>query len=67
MSNKRIPTKMYLQESELPTCWYNINAVMKEKHAPALNPETLKPLTAEELSEVFCEELVKQELNMTSR
>ncbi len=65
MADKRIPTKMYLAESELPQCWYNINAVMKEKHAPALNPKTLKPCTVEELEEVFCRELVEQELNMT--
>ena len=65
MAEKRIPTKMYLAESELPKSWYNINAVMKDKHAPALNPKTFKPCTAEELEEVFCKELVKQELNMT--
>lgn len=61
MADKRIPTKMYLEESELPRYWYNLNAVLK--HDPALNPKTLKPVTAEDLSEVFCEELVKQELN----
>lgn len=65
MENKKIPTKMYLAESELPKCWYNMNAVMKEKHAPALNPKTLKPVTVEELSETLCTELAKQELNMT--
>ena len=65
MENKKIPTKMYLSESELPKCWYNMNAVMKEKHAPALNPKTLKPVTVEELSETLCTELAKQELNMT--
>ena len=65
MSEKRIPTKMFLEEKELPNCWYNINAIMKDKHAPALNPKTFKPCTAEELEEVFCSELVKQELNMT--
>ena len=63
MAEKRIPTKMYLEESELPKYWYNLNAVMKDKHDPALNPETLKPITEEDLSKVFCAELVKQELN----
>ena len=33
MSEKRIPTKMYLEEKELPRSWYNINAIMKEKNA----------------------------------
>ena len=53
MENKKIPTKMYLSESELPKCWYNMNAVMKEKHAPALNPKTLKPVTVEDLSQTL--------------
>ncbi len=65
MQDKVVPTKIYLQESELPKCWYNINAVMKDKHEPALNPSTLKPITLEELSEILCDELAKQELNMT--
>lgn len=67
MQNKKIPTKMYLQESELPKCWYNINAVMKDKHAPALNPNTKEPITFSELSEILCEELARQELNMTDK
>ena len=65
MANKRIPTKIFLDESELSKYWYNINAVMKDKHAPALSPTTFKPVTSAELEEVFCKELVKQELNMT--
>jgi tryptophan synthase beta chain len=36
---------------------------MKKKPAPLLNPVTKKPVTAQELSSVFCEELVKQELD----
>ena len=36
---------------------------MKNKPAPLLNPGTLQPMTAEELSAVFCEELVAQELD----
>lgn len=65
MAEKRIPTKMYLEERELPKAWYNINAIMKDKHEPALNPETLKPCTQEELEKVFCKELALQELNYT--
>ncbi len=62
---RKIPTKLYLEEKELPRAWYNINAVMKEKHDPALNPKTLEPCTLEDYEEVFCEELSKQEMNMT--
>jgi tryptophan synthase beta chain len=36
---------------------------MKNKPAPLLNPGTLQPMTAEELSAVFCEDLVAQELD----
>ena len=63
---KEIPYKIYLEESELPTHWHNLRAFMKHKPAPLLNSQTLKPMTKEELSEVFCEELVKQELDDTT-
>ena len=67
MSNKNtIPYKIYLDESEMPKAWYNVRADMKNKPAPLLNPGTLKPMTAEELTPVFCEELVRQELDDTT-
>lgn len=65
MSEKKIPYKIYLEENEMPTKWYNVRADMKNKPAPLLNPGTLEPMTLEELSHVFCEELAKQELNDT--
>ena len=64
--SREIPYKIYLDENEMPKYWYNLRADMKNKPAPLLNPETLKPITAEELGEVFCEELVKQELDETT-
>ncbi len=66
MSQKEIPYKIYLEESEMPTAWYNLRADMKKKPAPLLNPETQEPMTAEELSCVFCRELVEQELDDTT-
>ena len=63
MSEKKIPYKIYLEEQEMPTAWYNLRADMKNKPAPLLNPGTHQPMTAEELGGVFCEELVKQELD----
>jgi len=63
MAYKEIPYKIYLEESEMPRAWYNLRADMKNKPAPLLNPETHKPMTAEELSGVFCDELIKQELD----
>ena len=64
--NPATPYKTYLAESELPTAWYNLRADMKKKPAPLLNPETKKPVTAEELEKVFCRECVKQELDDTT-
>ena len=63
MKYNEIPTKIYLEENEMPKAYYNVRADMKNKPAPLLNPGTGKPFTAEELSGVFCEELVKQELD----
>ena len=58
-----IPYKIYLSENEIPHAWHNVRAVMKDKPEPFLNPETFKPSTRDELCNVFCEELVDQELN----
>ena len=64
--NNEIPYKIYLEEKDIPQQWLNLRAFMAKKPAPLLNPGTLKPMTAEELSAVFCEELVKQELDETT-
>ena len=66
MKDQAIPYKIYLQEEELPKAWYNLRADMKNKPAPLLNPATLKPMTADELKPVFCDELVAQELDDTT-
>lgn len=66
MSQHEIPYKIYLQESEMPTRWYNLRADMKNKPAPLLNPATLQPCKPEELEAVFCADLVRQELDDTT-
>lgn len=66
MNAKEIPYKIYLEENEMPKAWYNLRADMVNKPAPLLNPETKEPMTAEELNEVFCQELVQQELDDTN-
>lgn len=63
---ENIPYKIYLSENELPKQWYNVRADMKNKPAPLLSPETLKPISFEELRPVFCDELIKQELDDTT-
>jgi len=63
---QKIPYKIYLEENEMPTKWYNVRADMKNKPAPLLHPGTLKLMTFEELRPVFCDELVRQELDDTT-
>ena len=63
---RKIPYKIYLSEDEIPKQWYNVRADMKNKPAPLLNPGTLKPMTFDELRPVFCDELIKQELDNTT-
>ena len=63
MKNQEIPYKIYLDEKDMPTAWYNVRADMKNKPAPLLNPGTHQPMKAEELAGVFCDELIKQELD----
>ena len=65
MTNKNIPYKIYLSEEELPKYWFDMRPDMKTKPAPILNPATLKPCTPAELSPVFCDDLIAQELNTT--
>ena len=63
LKNRDIPYKIYLSEDEMPRYWYNVRADMKTKPSPLLNPGTLQPMTAEEMGQVFCAELVKQEMD----
>ena len=63
---KEIPYKIYLEESEMPTAWYNVRADMKNKPAPILHPGTLKPVTVDDLTPIFCKELAQQELDETT-
>ncbi len=55
--------KFILQENELPIQWYNIQADMVNKPMPPLNPATMKPLKAEDMFPIFCEECCRQELD----
>ncbi|MDR3173650.1 MAG: TrpB-like pyridoxal phosphate-dependent enzyme [Treponema sp.] len=64
---KKIPTRLYLLEDEIPRFWYNLRTDMQEKPDPILHPGTLQPATAADLEAVFCKEPVKQELNETDK
>jgi tryptophan synthase beta chain len=53
--------KYVLQESDLPTQWYNIVADMKNPPPPYLHPATLELMGPDDLVPVFPLELIKQE------
>lgn len=63
----KIPHRFYLTEDQIPKQWYNVRADMPEQHDAFINPATMKPATAEDLAPVFCDELVKQELDCETR
>lgn len=59
--------RFFLTESEIPTRWYNITADMQNKPQQMLSPSTGKPVTEDELAELFSRECSRQELNTTDR
>ncbi len=67
MNISDIPYKIYLEEDEIPKTWYNVRADMKNKPAPLIHPGTKQPLTFEEMQPIFCDELIKQELDDTTK
>ena len=58
--------KFILQEDQIPTQWYNIQADMVNKPLTPLNPKTKHPVTVEDLSRIFATECCKQELDMVN-
>ncbi|MDO4564575.1 MAG: TrpB-like pyridoxal phosphate-dependent enzyme [Clostridia bacterium] len=64
---RRIPYRTFLKPEQLPKCWYNIKADMKELPPPLINPATMRPVSLDELSSIFADELARQELNCTDR
>ena len=65
-TTEKIPYKIYLSEDEMPKAWYNLRADMKNKPAPLRNPATLEPMGFDDLRPVFCDELIRQELDDTT-
>lgn len=57
--------RFLLPTTELPTHWYNIQAEMATKPLPLLNPQTHKPIQAEDLFPLFSREASRQEVNQT--
>ena len=67
MSEAKIPYKIYLSEEAMPRTWYNVRADMKNKPAPLRNPATGEAMKFEDLQPVFCDELIRQELDNDTR
>ena len=67
MATENIPYKIYLNEDEMPRTWYNVRADMKVKPAPLRNPATGAPMAFDDLRPVFCDELIRQELDNDDR
>ena len=55
--------RFILQEQDLPTQWYNIQAEMPNKPLPPIHPATHEPLSAEDLAHIFSLECSRQELD----
>lgn len=55
--------KIFLEEKELPSAWYNIQADLPGELMPPLNPVTRQPLAPEDLNLIFPDELIKQEVS----
>jgi len=59
--------KFILQESEIPTQWYNIQADMPNKPMPPIHPATKQPLGVDDLAHIFPRECCVQELDTEHR
>lgn len=63
---KTEPYRLYLREDQIPTQYYNVRADMPEKPEPMRLPNG-KAATFEDIRPVFCDELVRQELDDDTR
>jgi tryptophan synthase beta chain len=56
-------SKFILNEKELPTQWYNVQADLPEPLPPVLHPATGQPIGPQDLAPLFPMELIKQEVS----
>ncbi len=56
-------TKILLDESEMPTSWYNVAADLPKPLDPPLHPGTGKPLGPQDLAPLFPMALIQQEVS----
>jgi len=55
-------TKITLDESEIPTQWYNVIPDLPAPPPPPLHPGTLQPVGPDDLAPLFPMELIRQEV-----
>ncbi|MBF1642845.1 MAG: TrpB-like pyridoxal phosphate-dependent enzyme [Prevotella sp.] len=55
--------RFLLEEKDIPTQWYNIQADMPNKPLAPLNPATHEPMRVDDLAKIFSKECSKQELD----
>jgi tryptophan synthase beta chain len=60
------PTKILLDESEMPTRWYNIIPDLPAPPPPYLHPGTMQPIGPDDLAALFPMELIVQEVTSDS-
>src|SRR5688500_14416413 len=56
------PTKILLDEAELPRRWYNVIADLPSPPPPVLHPGTLEPVGPDDLAPLFPMDLILQEV-----
>lgn len=62
-TSQSVPHRIYLDESELPRAWYNIQADLKTPMPPMLHPATRQPVTVDDLCGIFPRNIAEQELS----
>ncbi|MCE2528661.1 MAG: TrpB-like pyridoxal phosphate-dependent enzyme [Acidimicrobiia bacterium] len=61
-----VPTKILLDESDIPTHWYNIIPDLPAPPPPVLHPGTLEPVGPDDLAPLFPMDLILQEVSQDS-
>ena len=56
-------TKYTLEEKDIPTAWYNIQADLPQPAPPVLHPGTMKPIGPADLAPLFPMSLIEQEVS----
>lgn len=52
-----------LQQSDIPTHWYNVLPDLPVQLPPPLHPATNQPAGPDDLSAIFCDEIIQQEMS----